>query len=265
MVRIGMTDHPIVRKALDEGEINLDYLEVHGPFIEEARRVYPHKPMLLHNALYQWSLCHPKGLQFQDGETIIRERLAISHSPWYSLHLGFSAAEVDFANESMLALTPVLPPETVYERCCRVLNEMRQSLGSDMPVLVENLDYNPGGAYETVCDPHFINVVVEQTGVGLLLDLAHARISAHALQLPVEDYLSQLPLDSVCQLHVNRPLWNGSRLWDAHEDLLEPDYALLAWTLSRTEPWAITIEYNRDIKKIPTMVKRVRDLVNPVV
>jgi len=256
MIRLGMTDCPSVRRLLESGQLALDYLEVHGPYLEAARQVMPARNMLLHNSLYQWSLAHPLGLAYMDAARLTRERLRLAASPWYSLHLGFSSAQVDFYDEAMQALTEVLPREVVLNRSCSVLQQLGQEI--KMPLLVENLDYNPTGAYEYVCEPLFIKEVLEHTGTYLLLDLAHARVSAYAFGIRVEDYIDQLPLERVRQIHVNRPGWHNARLVDSHLELQEDDYVLLARVLEQTQPWAITLEYNRDECIIVEQIERLR-------
>ncbi len=258
-IKLGMTDCPIVRDLLDSGQLDLDYLEVHGPYVEKARQVYPDKPMILHNSLYQWSLTHPDGLQFKDAARFTRERTALARTPWYSLHLGFSCAELDFVDEAMVALSPLQPRELVLERCIHSLNQITALL--NMPVLIENLDYNPTQAYEYVCEPDFITQVLEETNTYLLLDLAHAQVSAAAFGMDVKSYLNQLPLEKVRQLHLNRPGPRNGRLVDAHLDLAEADYQLLSETLKRTTPWSITLEYNRDGLKAIEQIKRLRALI----
>lgn len=260
MIQLGMTDCPAVRALMTRDELHLDYLEVHGPYLMDARKQYPDLPMLLHNALYQWSLVHADGLNHADCSRQTLDRLALARSPWYSLHLGFSTEEVDFMGNCMVGITPVLPSDMILERCCRVLTELSGLL--PVPVLVENLDYNPGGAYETICQPEFIREVMDVTGVHLLLDLAHARISATALGMPVRDYLEQLPLERVGQIHVNHPEWNDQRLWDAHEVLQSEDYELLEWALSRCQPGSVTLEYNQDEAAILQQVERLRRILN---
>ncbi|HPH96300.1 MAG TPA: DUF692 family protein [Anaerolineaceae bacterium] len=259
MIRLGMTDCPAVRGLMSRGALKLDYLEVHGPYAEKAREAYPEHPMLLHNALYQWSLAHSRGLAHRAADCLTLERLALTRSPWYSLHLGFSAEEVDFFDEAMHALSPILPPELIFERTCAVLNDLTARL--DLPVLIENLDYNPGGAYETVCQPDFIRRVLAEAPVFLLLDLAHARISAEAQGLAVREYLERLPLEKVRQVHVNRPQRHAQRLWDAHEAMQEEDYGLLAWVLDRAQPWAVTLEYNKDETLILEQTGRLRQVL----
>ncbi len=261
MIQIGMTDCPPVRRLLERGELALDYVEVHGPYVAASREAMPAVNMLLHNSLYQWSLTHPHGLAHMRAAEVTRERLSRTASPWYSLHLGFSSVEVDFFDEAMQAISEVLPREVVLERSADVLRQLKQKI--DVPVLIENLDYNPTGAYDYVCEPEFLKEMLKQTETFLLLDLAHARVSASAFDMTVEEYINQLPLERVRQIHVNRPSWHphAGRLVDSHLEMQAEDYALLAWVLDQTQPWAITLEYNRDEHLIREQIRHLRAII----
>jgi uncharacterized protein (UPF0276 family) len=267
MTLTGVSDSPLARSLLQQGRLIMDYLEVHGPHLAAARAQFPEFPMLLHNSLYHWSLAHPQALRVRRAARVTRDCLALSRSPWYSIHLGFSAVALDFG-EIALARSEVLPAPLLFERACRNVAAL-QSL-SDIPLLLENLDYNPGGAYESVCEPGFITQVLDVTGAGLLLDLAHARVSAAAFAIPVEDYLAQLPLDRVRQIHLNRPGMKDGRLYDTHEALDEEDYGLLEAVLKKCRPWAVTLEYNRDsatlqeqLVQVAALVKRMEQPISP--
>ncbi|MBN1583469.1 MAG: DUF692 family protein, partial [Anaerolineae bacterium] len=131
---------------------------------------------------------------------------------------------------------------------------------SPVPLLLENLDYCPTGAYEHVCMPDFITAVLETTGTWMLLDLAHAQVSAAALGFPWADYLAQLPLHRVRQLHVSSPRQVNGRLIDAHDPLREADFQLLAQMVARTQPWAITLEYTRDAGTLECQARRLSAL-----
>jgi hypothetical protein len=124
------------------------------------------------------------------------------------------------------------------------------------------LDYNPTGAYEYVCEPAFITEVLKNTDTYLLLDLAHARVSASAFGIPVEEYIRQLPLEMVRQIHLNRPGWDNGRMVDSHLDLQEEDYQLLVDTLQCCHPWSVTLEYNRNEALIPPQIERLREICN---
>ena len=259
MIQLGMTNCPVVRQLLDANQLELDYLEVHGPFVEDARVAFPEMPMLLHNALYQWSLTHKDGLEHKDAANITLQRLAQSRSPWYSLHLGFSVEEVEFYDEGMVGISPLQPRELVLERCISRLKHLKSLL--PVPILIENLDYNPTQAYEYVCEPDFIQEVLSETDTYLLFDLAHARVTAHAYGIPVEVYIAQLPIEKIRQIHLNRPCWRDGRLFDGHLSLEEEDYELFEKILSQCQPWSVTLEYNHDPDNIRSQIKRLREIL----
>ncbi len=259
MIRLGMTDCPAVRELLDSNQLDLDYLEVHGPYVESARQVYPDMPMVLHNALYQWSLTHRDGLQHKNAVDLTLERLQIAQSPWYSLHLGFSAEEVDFYNDAMQAMSPLQTREDVLSLCIDRVQQLSELL--PIPFMIENLDYNPTNAYEYVCEPGFIRQVLVETDTWLLFDLAHARVTAHAMGIPVEEYIDQLPMERIRQIHLNSPGWKNGRLMDTHHALTEEDYQLFAKILKQCQPLAVTLEYNQDPEQTLVQISRLREIV----
>jgi hypothetical protein len=95
----------------------------------------------------------------------------------------------------------------------------------------------------------------------LLLDLAHARVTAHAFGISVDDYINQLPLDRIRQIHLNRPGWRNGRVVDSHLALEEDDYQLFEQVLQRCQPWSVTLEYNRDQDKIRPQIDRLRKIL----
>jgi uncharacterized protein (UPF0276 family) len=65
----------------------------------------------------------------------------------------------------------------------------------------------------------------------------------------------------VRQLHISGPRLRDGVLFDAHEQLLEEDYALLEWVLRRSEPLALTLEYNREELTLRQELERLRGLL----
>ena len=131
----------------------------------------------------------------------------------------------------------------------------------DVPLLLENLDYNATGAYEHLCEPEVIHTVLETTDTWFLLDLAHAQVSASRLGYTVDEYLTELPLGRVRQLHVSGPRLVGQTLADVHEVLRPEDYRVLERVLEQTDPWAVTLEYRRDADLLITQLERLQSLL----
>jgi uncharacterized protein (UPF0276 family) len=258
MIALAVSDFDLPRALLAEGRIEVDYLETGGHFVERTVAQFANRPLLLHNSVFNWSLAHPTALVEQRIVPRTLEALERTRAPWLSVHLGFSAAEV-FFDVHMTARSPVLPRAELLANICRNVGVLAANI--PVPLILENLDYCPGGAYEHICAPEFITAVLEATDVGLLLDLAHARVSAARLGLPIEHYLEQMPLDRVRQLHISGPRVRDGVLFDAHEPLLDADYALFEWVLQRTKPLALTLEYNRDEAELRAELDRLRAML----
>ncbi len=118
------------------------------------------------------------------------------------------------------------------------------------PLLLENMDYmgtelKPGyGVFRTSVEPALMWALVEEEGVGVLLDLAHLRITAHHFGVDARAFARSLPLHAVRELHVCGPTYvEGLGLRDDHQELMEDDYALLEWVLTRTNAEVLTLEY----------------------
>jgi uncharacterized protein (UPF0276 family) len=258
MIALAVSDFDLPRSLLSAGRIDVDYLETGGHFVDRTVAQFPDRPLLLHNSVFNWSLAHPAALHAQQIVPRTLDALARTRAPWLSVHLGFSAAEV-FFDMHMTARSPALPCAELLASICGNVRALAAAI--PVPLIVENLDYCPGGAYEHICEPEFIATVLNETGTGLLLDLAHARVSAARLGLPIGEYLGQLPLDRVRQLHTSGPRLRNGVLVDAHESLLEEDYALLEWVLQRTKPLALTLEYNREEAELCAELARLRALL----
>ena len=85
-------------------------------------------------------------------------------------------------------------------------------------VHVENLNYFPTGGYERVCGAEFIRRLVEAAEVDLLLDLAHAIISAHHLgYVDPWSYIESLPLYRVREIHISHCSFLNGILEDLHD------------------------------------------------
>lgn len=128
---------------------------------------------------------------------------------------------------------------------CRLL---QQQLAC--PLLLENMDYmgselTPGyGVFRTSVEPALMWQLVEEEGAGVLLDLAHLRITASHLGVDARAFARSLPLYAVREIHVCGPRYvDGVGLRDDHQELGEGDYALLEWNMERADAQLLTLEY----------------------
>jgi uncharacterized protein len=214
-------------------------------------------PLLLHNLDLDFSLAAPNALDDRWPDRCSRA-VRVTRSRWFSLHLGFSAERVRFDGH-MLPESEPLPRDECLERFASVLTMVKTLL--PVPLLIENLDYCPEGAYEHVCEPEFISEVLERVDCGLLLDLAHARVSADWLGYDTLDYLERLPLDRTLELHISSPRPVDGRLDDSHHELTDTDLEILDHALRFISPDVVILEYTCDVVRLREQLRTLRDVL----
>jgi uncharacterized protein (UPF0276 family) len=117
-------------------------------------------------------------------------------------------------------------------------------------VIIENVPYRgeQGKTLRPAVEPVLIRQVVADTGCGLLLDISHARIAAHYMGIDERDYMSQLPVDRLCELHFTG-LHDLEGYLQDHLEILDTDWPFLDWVLERVRtgqwasPWMLAFEY----------------------
>lgn len=200
----------------------------------------PHRPVAVHFDLKAGS----GKLTRMDWEPV-QTFLDQTGTPHVNVHL-----------ETSLKDLPDVPPGSNRpEHCQRVLERMLADVQAAVDrfgaerVIAENVPYRPGSRPLAACaDPQIIRTVIETTGCGLLLDISHARISAHSLGMDERAYLTQLPVEHLREMHFTGVQQVDGWLQD-HQPALEADWQALDWVLERIRcgdwprPWMLAFEY----------------------
>jgi len=170
---------------------------------------------------------------------------ACPESPFISIHLApLPALWTNTRIKRGWVLPGPIPAFAIW-RFIQNVNSLKQQV--ELPVILENMPNLHPKRYRFESEPAVIAKVLEQTQTDFLLDLAHARIAARARGISPQEYISALPLERTQQIHLAGVRERGDgQLYDAHEPLMEEDYQLLEWTLERTHPQLLTLEYFRE-------------------
>lgn len=158
--------------------------------------------------------------------------------PWMAAHLEA------FADSPEAAAAPLPPAErdAVGARIVGKAVEVQSRL--EVPLHLELVPWSGRRPLLRCCaDPDFITAVLTAADCPLLLDTAHARVSAARLGTPIRDYLAALPLHRVVEVHCSGAVEEAGQLRDRHEPLGDEDYALLDWLIDRCAPRVLTLEY----------------------
>ena len=123
--------------------------------------------------------------------------------------------------------------------------------GSDR-VILENMPWSPSPPYQVLVGaiiPETISRIVNESGCGLLLDIAHVLIAAKHLQMDAREYLGMLPIDCLRDLHVAGLHRRDDNSWIDHYPMREEDWELCEWVLENIragrwpQPETVTLEY----------------------
>lgn len=140
------------------------------------------------------------------------EKVRKVNPKWVSFHLMYSASNVEFSPgndqyDSVASEDPLPSEEEFFETVCKNITKAKELFNEE--VLLENIEYVPDryshGFLRFVTDPSFIKRVLEKTDSGMLLDLEHAYVSARNTGKKLIDYLRELPLERVREIHLSRP------------------------------------------------------------
>ncbi|RJQ28973.1 DUF692 family protein [Candidatus Parcubacteria bacterium] len=169
------------------------------------------------------------GVQQGFEEVLTRSRcfMADNRVELFSFDMGPAAPDVLVEDYFFVAPNGPLGWNDLRDIMCRSISAAQDACKGANCVALENLNRFRTSAYDNVCDPGFICEVLEETNAGLVLDLAHARITAENEFEELEKYLYALPLERVFELHLSEPgVVNGT--WrDLHGAPQEETWTLL--------------------------------------
>jgi uncharacterized protein (UPF0276 family) len=190
---------------------------------------------------------------------LLQAYLECTQSPWLSFHYSLLPPGYVWLGETF----GLYPPPPDFERSVKwFVDEIDRLKRLNLPLLLENMPSFPAEKYAFETSVENIAEILAATDVDFLLDIAHARVVASVFGLDVYDYIDNLPLERVRQIHTSGPRARNGYLYDAHEDLQEEDYGLLKWVLLRKKPEVVTLEYFRDREKLCEQLLRIEEIIN---
>jgi uncharacterized protein (UPF0276 family) len=142
------------------------------------------------------------------------------------------------------------------------VREVEDRLG--LPMAIENITWYAHPGQKEMPEAEFIREIVARADCHLLLDVNNVWVNAQNHGFHAEDFISELPLDRVIQIHVAGHTRSPSGLIvDTHgAPVIDPVIDLLEWTLERTGPVPVLLERDNDIPPLSVLLAEVRALQN---
>lgn len=180
--------------------------------------------------------------------------------PWWSEHLCFTkAGGIDIGHLSPLPYT-----KEAIDIVCRNIKQVQNYI--DSPLILENITYMveiPGGE---MTEAQFIAEILEKTDCGLLLDATNLYINSSNHDYDVDNFLSQLPLERVIQLHFVGGHSHDGLLIDSHSESTPLEvWQLIEKIVSLTNINGVVLERDENIPLFNELTKELnqaREIIN---
>ncbi|MCL2509268.1 MAG: DUF692 family protein [Oscillospiraceae bacterium] len=200
-------------------------------------RVSKVRPVLLHGLYPAFHDLSSPLLKEKFDPHVADRLLKITKTPGISLHQYLSKANLCVSEEQLV--------KTIAEN---VLFLKGKYPGLDF-FSVENPSDPGAGA---LLKPEVMSEIAARADCDFLLDVSHAYCASRFMGEDFERYLSRLPLERVCEIHINGWVEKGGEVGDrmCHVKINEEGYRILRWLLARCRPDIVTIEYGRDNDRI---------------
>jgi len=176
----------------------------------------------------------------------------------FSEHLAWSTHDSHFLND----LLPLPYTPATLTRVADHIDALQGVLGR--PMLLENPSSYLAFDESTLSETQFLDELARRTGCGLLLDVNNVFVSATNLGLDARAYIDAFPLDRVGEIHLgghdaDEDDHGAPLLIDSHgREVADPVWALLEYTLARSGPRPVLIEWDTDVPDWPVLAAEAR-------
>jgi uncharacterized protein (UPF0276 family) len=236
-MKIGCNYSKQLLELIEEDEVSIDYIKIgdFGPFKQSIDEAFLIKPLLIHGfGFYEHA---GMKMNIDIDWDIMNERLIKYESPHLGLHFSLYKKDMNIYEDENKTISRMVATLKIW------------SNNIEIPLLIENIDYCPYytnrlSSLKLVSKPEVITQVCEEVGIDLLLDIAHAKVSAYHLNQNIYDYIDSLPLHKVKEIHITgTEMKQDIGIIDSHLQLVDEDYKILNYVLSKSNPQILTLEY----------------------
>jgi uncharacterized protein (UPF0276 family) len=241
-MQLAINYSPAAAGLVQSGQIDIDYFKTPDWdwLINEASL---HKPVAVH-----FSLEAGNGDLGHVDWSVVEHLSLITGTPYINLHL--DARQSYYPNLSV-DTSDASDVEKVVKIIQSDVMSVVERFGPER-VIIENSPYREeeGNTMRLCILPALISRVLKESGCGMLLDISHAIITAKTLRIGPDEYISQLPLKEMKEMHfagIHQDQNTGH--WIDHLSIRGDDWHWLDWVLDRicsgqfSKPWLLAFEY----------------------
>lgn len=203
--------------------------------LEELGRIWP---LIPHGVGMSIGSATPPDPDYLDRLATLVSRV---DAPWFSDHLSFTKVP----DTDVEHLTPLWFTEESLDAVCRNVQQVKRVI--DRPFLLENITYYYTLPGNEMSEAEFTTRVLEETDIGLLLDVNNVWINSVNHGFDPYEFLRSIPLHRTVQIHIAGGRQVGDLLVDTHgAPVHDQVWQLLDYVLARVSAPAILLEWDQD-------------------
>jgi len=203
------------RDKIDFLEITTDhYLDAKPNKIEELKLLKDHFPLIPHSL--ELSLGSAEGID-EDYLEKVAEIVEFTAPEWFSDHLCFTKS----GGVKIGHLAPVPYTKEAIKVFVKNISQVKKRIKT--PLVLENITYLVQFPSSEMKESAFIKTILEETDCGLLLDVTNLYINSQNFGFDWREFLDEIPLERLVQLHFVGSHRHGKRLIDAHANRTEEE------------------------------------------
>lgn len=171
---------------------------------------------------------------------------------WFSEHIAVT-------NVNGIEIRSLMPVEFTQERVDEIVRKTKEIMNvSKKPFLLENITYYYSMPTSNMTELSFIKKIVEDANCGILLDLNNLYVNSINHKYDPYEFLNQLPLERVVEVHLAGCDYIHEMLVDTHASSVRKEVlSLFQYLCKKTQINGVVIE--RDAK-----LNNFSDLINEV-
>ena len=169
---------------------------------------------------------------------------------WISDHLCFT----QFGEHQLHDLLPFPYTDESLNHVCHRVHKIQEFL--KRPLLIENVSSYLQFEASSMNEAEFLSQLVKRTDCELLLDINNAYVNEVNHDLTVNDFINEIPLKSVREIHLAGYQDKGEYLIDAHNNKVSDE----VWNhytkiINMIESKATLIEWDNDIPELDVLLE----------
>ncbi len=147
----------------------------------------------------------------------------------------------------------------MIENAGQNLKRLKKMLKKKIVIAVENNNYFPTGAYETVTDSRFMNLLSQKFDLKIVMDIGHAEITAFNKKMDFDDYIRSFRFEMIYQFHLSGIKKEADSCEDAHNRLRKKGWDCFSlYYPMMPELRYGTLEYYKNIKTLSAMLQMLK-------